>query len=66
MSITKQIARLSQNLPPEKQTEVRDFVEFLVSRQVHSSWTAEVSRGTGAEVAACSVSGVAHSLQNLA
>ncbi len=41
MSITEQIAKLSQDLPPEKQTEVLDFVEFLVSRQARTTWTVE-------------------------
>ena len=34
MNVLAQIAKLSQVLPPEKQAEVLDFVEFLVSRQL--------------------------------
>ena len=33
MNVPEQIAQLSQALPPEKQAEILDFVEFLVSRQ---------------------------------
>jgi hypothetical protein len=41
MNMTEQIAKLSRELPPEKQTEVLDFVEFLVSRQARTTWTVE-------------------------
>jgi hypothetical protein len=44
MSVTEQIAKLSQELSPEKQVEVLDFVEFLVARQVLGAWTAEKRR----------------------
>ena len=41
MNVPEQVAKLCQGLPPDKQEEVLDFVEFLVSRQVHLSWTVE-------------------------
>jgi hypothetical protein len=41
MNVPEQVARLCQDLPPDKQEEVLDFVEFLVSRQVHTRWTVE-------------------------
>lgn len=41
MNVPEQVAKLCQGLPPEKQEEVLDFVEFLVSRQVLMSWTLE-------------------------
>jgi hypothetical protein len=37
--VPEQVAKLCRDLPPEKQEEVLDFVEFLVSRQVSTSWT---------------------------
>ena len=44
MNVPEQIAKLTQILPPEKQAEVLDFVEFLVSRQSHTTWTVEKRR----------------------
>lgn len=44
MDIPEQIAKLSQELPSEKQVEILDFVEFLVARHVHTAWTAEKRR----------------------
>jgi len=41
MNVPEQVAKLCQGLPPEKQEEVLDFVEFLVSRQLPMSWTLE-------------------------
>ena len=35
MNGPEQVAQLCQALPLEKQVEVLDFVEFLVSRQSH-------------------------------
>ncbi len=46
MNVTEQIAKLSQELSPEKQVEVLDFVEFLVARQAPEAWTAEKRRET--------------------
>lgn len=37
--VSEKIVELSEQLPPEKQTEVLDFVSFLVSRQASNSWT---------------------------
>ena len=33
-----------QALPPDKQVEVLDFVEFLLSRQARTPWTVEQRR----------------------
>lgn len=44
MSVTEQIAKRSQELPPEKQIEVLDFVEFLVARHIPATWTVEKRR----------------------
>ena len=44
MNVPEQIAQLSQALPLEKQAEILDFVEFLVSRQPHTVWTVEQRR----------------------
>ncbi|HJY82159.1 MAG TPA: DUF2281 domain-containing protein [Candidatus Binatia bacterium] len=53
MSVSEQIAKLSQDLPPEKQTEVLDFVEFLVSRQARTTWTVEERRAVVARTMGC-------------
>jgi hypothetical protein len=44
MNVPEQVAQLCQALPPNKQVEVLDFVEFLVSRQSHPAWTVEQRR----------------------
>jgi len=41
MNVAEQVAKLCQGLPPDKQEEVLDFVEFLVSRQSSISWTVQ-------------------------
>jgi Protein of unknown function (DUF2281) len=43
-SVIDQIAQRSQDLPPEKQVEVLDFIEFLASRQTPIIWTVEERR----------------------
>ena len=53
MNVPEQIAQLSQALPPEKQAEVLDFVEFLASRQPHTTWTAEQRREIVARTMGC-------------
>jgi hypothetical protein len=53
MNVPEQIAKLTQVLPPEKQTEVLDFVEFLVSRQSHTTWTIEKRREIVARTLGC-------------
>jgi hypothetical protein len=45
MSVSEQVAKLCQGLPPDKQEEVLDFVEFLVSRQSSKLDTPEETRG---------------------
>ena len=40
-------------MPPDKQEEVLDFVEFLASRQVRSSWTVEQRREVVAHTMGC-------------
>jgi hypothetical protein len=37
MNVPEQVAKLCHVLPPDKQVEVLDFVEFLVSRQSRTS-----------------------------
>jgi len=53
MNVPEQIAQLSQALPPEKQAEILDFVEFLVSRQPHMTWTVEKRREIVARTMGC-------------
>jgi ABC-type cobalamin/Fe3+-siderophores transport system ATPase subunit len=53
MNVPERIAQLSQALPPEKQAEVLDFVKFLVSRQPHTTWTAEQRREIVARTMGC-------------
>jgi hypothetical protein len=53
MNVLEQIAQLSQVLPPEKQAEVLDFIEFLVSRQPHTAWTVEQRREIVARTMGC-------------
>jgi len=44
MNVPEQVAKLCQGLPSDKQVEVLDFVEFLLSRQAHTLWTVEQRR----------------------
>jgi hypothetical protein len=53
MNVPEQIAQLSQALPPAKQAEILDFVEFLVSRQPHTTWTVEKRREIVARTMGC-------------
>ena len=53
MNVPEQILQLTQGLPPEKQAEVLDFVEFLVSRQSRTSWTVEKRREIVARTLGC-------------
>ena len=53
MNVPEQIAQLTQVLPPEKQAEVLDFVEFLVSRQSRPTWTVEKRREIVARTLGC-------------
>jgi hypothetical protein len=53
MNLPEQIAQLSQALPPEKQAEILDFVEFLVSRQPCTTWTVEKRREIVAKTMGC-------------
>jgi hypothetical protein len=41
MNVPEQVAQLCQALPLDKQVEVLDFAEFLVSRQSRPIWTVE-------------------------
>ena len=41
MNVAEQVAKLCQGLPLDKQEEVLDFVEFLVSRQSSTSWSVQ-------------------------
>ena len=51
--VTDQIAQRSQDLPPEKQAEVLDFIEFLASRQAPDLWTVEGRRRAVAQTMGC-------------
>lgn len=53
MDVIEQIAKLSQELPPDKQTEVLDFVAFLVARQAPTTWTVEKRQATVADTMGC-------------
>jgi Protein of unknown function (DUF2281) len=53
MNVPEQVAKLCQALPPDKQVEVLDFVEFLVSRQSRPTWTVEQRREVVAETMGC-------------
>jgi hypothetical protein len=44
MNVPEQVAKLCQGLPSDKQVEVLDFVEFLISRQASNPWTVEQRR----------------------
>ena len=53
MNVPEQIAQLSQALPPEKQAEVLNFVEFLASRQPQTTWTVEQRQEIVARTMGC-------------
>ena len=44
MNVPERIAQLSQALPPEKQAEVLDFVEFRDCRQPYLIWRSSSAR----------------------
>ena len=56
MNVPEQVAKLCQSLPPDKQKEVLDFVEFLVSRQLPKSWTLEKRQ----EIVAATMGSLSH------
>jgi uncharacterized protein DUF2281 len=41
MNVIEQITKLSRELPQEKQVEVLDFIEFLMSRRMSKVWTVD-------------------------
>jgi hypothetical protein len=53
MNVPEQVAQLCQALPLDKQVEVLDFVEFLVSRQSRPTWTIEQRREVVARSMGC-------------
>jgi hypothetical protein len=53
MNVPEQVAKLCQGLSPDKQEEVLDFVEFLVTRQSHTPWTVEKRREIVAHTMVC-------------
>lgn len=53
MNVSEQVAKLCQDLPPDKQEEVLDFVEFLVSRQLDGRWTVEKRQEAVASTMGC-------------
>ena len=52
-NVTDQIAKRSQDLSPEKQAEVLDFIEFLASRQMPVTWTVEERRTVVSKTLGC-------------
>ena len=53
MKVPEQVARLCEALPLDKQVEVLDFVEFLVSRQSQIPWTVEERQAVVARTMGC-------------
>jgi hypothetical protein len=53
MNLVEQIAKLSRELPEEKQAEVLDFVEFLTSRQTRKTWTVDERQSIVAKTMGC-------------
>jgi hypothetical protein len=53
MNVPEQVAKLCHALPPDKQVEVLDFVEFLVSRQSRTIWTVEKRREVVSRTMGC-------------
>jgi hypothetical protein len=53
MNVREQVAKLYQGLLPDKQEEVLGFVEFLVSRQLPTSWTVEKRQEAVARTMGC-------------
>jgi hypothetical protein len=44
-SVTQDILRACEALPPEKQAEVADFARFLLSRQDEEAWERIIADG---------------------
>ena len=53
MNLVEQIAKLSRELPEDKQAEVLDFVEFLTSRQTQKTWTVGERQSIVAKTMGC-------------
>ena len=53
MSVTQQITQLVHHLPPERQAEVLDFVEFMISRQASRTFTVEARQQIVAKTLGC-------------
>ena len=53
MNVPEQVAKLCLGLPPDKQEEVLDFVEFLLSRQSPTTWTVEKRQGAVVNTMGC-------------
>jgi hypothetical protein len=53
MNLVEQIAKLSRELPEEKQEEVLDFVEFLTARQTRKTWTVGERQSIVAKTMGC-------------
>jgi hypothetical protein len=53
MNVPEQAAKLCQGLPSDKQVEVLDFVEFLLSRQARPPWTVEQRHEVVARTMGC-------------
>lgn len=53
MNVPEQVTRLCQDLPPDKQEGVLDFVELLISRQLYTHWTVEKRQEAVARTMGC-------------
>jgi len=53
MQVSEQVAKRCEVLPLDKQVEVLDFVEFLLSRQVERPWTVEARQAIVARTMGC-------------
>jgi hypothetical protein len=53
MNLIEQITELSRELPPEKQLEVLDFVEFIRSRLAREVWTVDERQRVIARTMGC-------------
>jgi Protein of unknown function (DUF2281) len=53
MNLVEQIAKLSRELPQQKQEEVLDFVEFLTSRQARKTWTVDERQSVATKTMGC-------------
>jgi hypothetical protein len=53
MNMIEEITKLSRELSQEKQIEVLDFIEFLMSRRVPKVWTVDKRQQVSAKTMGC-------------